>query len=171
MRALPILRFRLRSLLVAVALLSGVLGWFAVNAQTRENERRAVYRIQSMCGGGYVKVLNLDDPDDWVCGTGLAAVAEMKWCGPGWIRPLLEHLNAPILYRIQSIYLADTMVGDAIIEPLGHMTCMSEIDLSRTQVTENGLRRIQKMLPRARIIYEPPKGKAAVNRPGVGLTP
>jgi hypothetical protein len=144
-----------------MALLSAILGWYVVNSQAVDREPHAVYSIQSMCGGGYVAVRNVDDKDGWLCGTGLAGVAEMKWRGPGWLRQPLERINAPILYRIQSIYLADTHVGDAIIEPLGRMKCLSEIDLSRTRITENGLQRIKKMFPRAQVTYDPPRERSA----------
>jgi hypothetical protein len=90
----------------------------------------------------------------------------MKWHGPDWLRQSLERINAPILYRIRSIYLADTMVDDAVVDPLGHMTCLREIDLSRTYVTQNGLKRIQEMFPGAKILYEPPQRESAVIRSG-----
>jgi hypothetical protein len=138
-----------------MALLSAVFGWFAVNSQARDREQQAIRSIQSMCGSGCIAVLNRDDDDDWLCGTGLAGVAEMKWRGPGWLRQPLEFFNAPILYRIITLDLADTQVGDSIIEPLAKLTCLTQINVSRTQITDEGIQRINEMFPRAQVVYEP----------------
>jgi hypothetical protein len=77
------------------------------------------------------------------------------------LRQPLEQINAPILYRIQSVYLADTIVDDAIIEPLGSLRNLTEIDVSRTQVTDRGLEQIKEMFPRARITYEASTARSA----------
>lgn len=63
-----------------------------------------------------------------------------------------EHLSDLIPLGLNELYLSRTRIGDESIAALQSMTQLRVLDLSNTQVSRDGLKRLKESLPRAEVI-------------------
>ncbi|GEM_PF-848663 len=118
-------QFRLRSLLIAVLVLSLPLSWFAVRMDKARRQKQAVSELAKL---GNVKVL-YECQDRWP----LAGVP----AGPIWLRKLLgdDYYN-----DITYVDISNTRADDATLLHLKAFPRLRFLRLDRTLVTDEGLR-------------------------------
>lgn len=63
-----------------------------------------------------------------------------------------DHLSELIPLGLNELYLSRTKIGDASIAALQAMSQLRVLDLSNTQVSRDGLKRLKESLPRAEVI-------------------
>ena len=153
----PWLQFRLRTLLIAILLLSLPLSWFAVRMRKARRQRAAVEAIERL--GGYVAY---DWETDWV----VTPPARKSY--PAWLRrPLgddffFDVVEASFLYselddeaatclkglaNIEELYLDHTRITDAGLANIEGLTHLQKLTLDYTQITDTGLEHVAGLTP------------------------
>ena len=138
-------RFNLRTLLIAVVLLSLPLGWLTMKMRQAERQRRVVETIREAGGEvsyGY-QVRGLESPAPaWLVGLmGVDFFSDLSQIDfNGCTKPDAEHLNG--LTSLRFVDLGDTQVTDAGLEHLKGLTSLRFLDLADTQVSDAGLQHL-----------------------------
>ncbi|MBC8876727.1 MAG: hypothetical protein H8E44_45440 [Planctomycetes bacterium] len=66
---------------------------------------------------------------------------------------------------LKALGLARTNVTDAGLEKLKRLTKLTHLDLSATQVTNEGIKELQEALPNCKIHWTPPTPKTNLDQP------
>ena len=162
-------QFRLRTLLVVILVLSLPLSWFAVRMERARRQREAVEAIEQM--GGSVMY-------DWERDPNRPDVLYVDHPVPSWALDLLgedffsnvTHVSASFSragdYReihdtnlesfrgmntLSHLDLSWTQMTDDGLNHLEHLTNLEFLDVTRTQVTPEGVEQLRKALPNCRI--------------------
>ena len=120
-RHVRVWQFSVRELGGLVALIAGVLGWWEWERREFARDRSAIQRLQKIG-----------------CGT------ETAYFGPLWLERLAG-IKLPTLVRVNAVDVTagGLEVGDAEIEEvatiLTELSCLEELDLSVSEVTDDGL--------------------------------
>jgi len=160
-------RFSLRTLVLV--LLSFGLGWLGMKLREAERQRRAVEAI-SEAHGWYYYDYEWDESGEYISGQQPPA--------PEWLTKLvgvdffsdvvavsvpyrrivddvfLEHLKE--LTKLESLNLSGTQVTDEGLQDLNGLTELRSLRLFDTHVTEEGIKELQKALPKCNIDTQTP---------------
>lgn len=138
------LQFRLRTLLIAILVLSVPLSWFAVRLERARRQREAVKAIERL--GGYVEFdLDLDTPYWLLRLLGQESVSKpvvVSFKGTLVGDPELAHLEA--LTDVDLLFLDGTHITDEDLERLPQLPELYGLHLADTRVTDAGLRHLQR---------------------------
>jgi len=160
MRIARLLRFRLRTLLTLVTVISVILGWYVVNARLYTAEIAAA---KAWNGDPSDSSVLLGPPTgrftDFV---GITVFAYTKWHGPAWLRKPLMAIGPPVLDRIVYIGLDSPEYGDGEIPKFASFPDVKLVLLIRHQMSAEGRKRIREHCPSARIVYADPTDREAV---------
>lgn len=163
------LQFRLRTLLVAILMLSLPLSWFAVRLERVRRQRVAVEQVAKR--GGELRCYYLD----WDTQFRTTMVT------PDWLQTLLGEELAhdacrafstyevnciecdlsgdedfrflPRLPTVRYVCLRNCRVTDNMVEYLKDLPRLEYLELSGTQVTSEDFRRVQKEIPHCRVSF------------------
>jgi hypothetical protein len=133
-------QFRLRTLLVAVLVLSLPLSWLAVRMQKARRQRGVVEAVERL--GGYVRY---ESEFAAVQTTGTTSRPR-----PSWLRSLL---GDDFCENVVHVNFYGTKVKDAGLEHLETLKNLDELDLRNTNVTPKGGEKLQEALPTCQIDY------------------
>lgn len=148
------LQFRLRTLLIAVLVLSLPLSWFAVRMEKARRQREAVEALQSTGIFLEWQIVRESEPgvptwlaklfgDNYL----FVEVRQVIWNGQSNWKPVRdEHMihlaDLPDLWRIA---VPTCRVSDVGVEHLKGLTSLRSLDLSHTEVTDDGLKHLKEM--------------------------
>ena len=147
------LQFRLRTLLIAVVVLSLPLSWFAVRMEKARRQREAIAAIERL--GGVVerwedlsvpKWIRKFFPDEF-----FIYAVEVVLDDTEATDACLEHLKG--MTNIDILQLNGTKVTDACLEHLEGLTNLGFLRLKNTNVTPEGVKKLQEALPNCDIMY------------------
>jgi len=159
-------QFSIRTLLIVTALSAPLLGLFAHWSHKAQQQRAAVEAIRATGGAvmyDYHK-RNLDSPPYWpkrlVDTLGTDYFATVKLVGWGVHYGNLENTPAtddalkPLesLPGVRELELFGPLT-DAGLEHLKNLTELKRLDLRHTLVTEDGVERLQKVLPNCEVVH------------------
>ena len=174
-------RYSLRTLLLAMVVISLALGWFTARMKKAKRQKAAVSAIVSLSG----LVVFDDQPDDLTAAPTVSPV-------PRWLRNLLgddffrtavhvvafndasmeavrelpeirrlDFVGGPAtdaglvhvrgLSQLETLNLSDTQITDAGLKYLKGLTQLRELCLRGTSVTSEGVRKLQRSLPNCRV--------------------
>ena len=141
------LQFRLRTLLLAVLVLSVVMSWLAVHINRARRQRAAVKHIEQL--GGWTD----DWPSLWelLLGRDAAPVVQASLNDTSADDNALGHVCN--LYYLADLDLCGTKVTDAGLQRLASLRYLEHVCLEDTLVTPEGIRSFQEAKPRCRIDY------------------
>ena len=138
-------QFSLKTLLIAVLILSLPLSWLAVEMDRTRRQKAAVKAIERL--GGVT--------DDWV---GLRElfefpppVVQVDLHGPGVTDAALVHVCN--LHYLEYLDLSGTEVTDTAVLSLTEMPHLESVCLEDTHVTPEGVKKLQEALPNCNIEY------------------
>lgn len=162
-------QFRLRTLLIAILVLSLPLSWFAVRLERARRQREAVEQVAKR--GGELRCYYLD----WDTQIRTTKVT------PDWLQALLgedlshdffqastaydanciecdlsgdeDFRSLPRLPTVRYACLRNCRVTDNMVEYLKDLPRLEYLELSGTQVTSEGFRRVQKEIPHCRVCF------------------
>ena len=144
-RCRPRIQFRLRTLSIAVLVLSVPLQWFAMRMQRARMQREAIVAIKRLGGTAYY---------EWEFKSGGTKPSSTWWrnvLGHDYFDKvvLVRFANAQIgdtdlehvknLPDLESLFLGDTEVSDAGLEYLERLTSLEYIELTNTHITDAGM--------------------------------
>jgi hypothetical protein len=148
MKASRFFRFRLRTLLATIAVVSFPLGWYAYNAREVADETRVFEELNRFSP---VAIVALRDND------GIPSIPSpgnhifRRYQGPAWLRGQLECCFGGLLYRAEEVGLQTAHFDDRVVKPLVRLPHLRRIGLGGTLVTQDGLDRLRRALPDAKI--------------------
>lgn len=151
------LQFRLRTLLIAVLVLSLPLSWFAVRMERARRQREAVQAIVK-AGGRVFYDYQGDNTED-------AFDPSAKSPNPNWVRALLgddflsdatavfgdenfgdsEASNLNSLTGITGLYLENAKITDAGVEHVKGLDKLLYLELRYTEITDAGLKHLERL--------------------------
>ncbi len=171
------LQFRVKTLLIAVLVLSLPLSWFGMRMERARKQREAVEAIERKGGSVFYEPVKTSVPQ-WMRGLFGDFFFEdvVQVCPPGdfdddeatYLKDLadLERLNLYStqvtdaglrhfkgLTNLESLSLDDTQVTDAGLEHLKDLANLETLFLYSTQVTPEGVKKLQEALPNCKIEY------------------
>lgn len=129
------LQFRLRTLLIAVLVLSLPLSWFGMSLEKARRQRKAVMRIEEL-GGGVVY--------DWECNLN-------PFFEPSPTR-LRTWLGNDFFDKVVMVILYGPQVDDTELKYFADLTDLEELIFYETDVTDAGLENL-KGLPNLETLY------------------
>ncbi len=176
------LQFRLRTLLIAVLVLSLPLSWFAMRMERARRQRDVLYACNVVKGSEALEVTLTGVPRNsfWCTVLGddfFDSVTSLTLMGDRIDDSGLESLRLENISGLTTLALADTKVTsvglqqlrelrslecliikrtpvtDAGLEHLRGLTNLERLQLHDTQVTPEGARRLQEALPNCEIEY------------------
>ena len=130
------LQFRLRTLLIAVLVLSLPLSWFAVRMDRARRQREAVEVIRRFGGIVYY---------DW------HMYRRNQAPSPAWLR---TQLGLDFLHDVSAVKLTDPQVSDAVLECLSGIAGLRGLSLEDTQITNERLQHLQGLGTLERLVLE-----------------
>jgi hypothetical protein len=135
-------------MLVLVAILALPLGWYAGNARQVAAEMRAIGELNQHSP---IATIALRD-NDRIPSIPPPGNHIFRRCqGPKWLHAPLEWCCSGLLYRAEQVGLQTTDFDDRIVEPLTRLKYLWEINLSRTSVTQDGVDRLRRAFPQAKV--------------------
>ncbi len=133
-------QYSLRTLFIAVFLVSIGMSWVAVRIERARREREAAAALMKL--GGYV----LYDYQQDQSGNSLP-VADPP--GPGWLRNILgENFFATVV----CVYLDSSAQRDSDLAPLKELTQLQRLELSGADVTDAGLEHLKGLTQLQRLV-------------------
>ena len=75
----------------------------------------------------------------------------VDWLGPAWLRRPAEALEVRIFHRATKLSLEGPAYTDAAVEHISQLKDLKSLTLSRTQITDQGLKRLRRSLPLCQI--------------------
>lgn len=126
------LQFRLRTLLIAVLVLSLPLSWFAVRMEKVRRQREAVAAIERL--GGYARY---ESEFASLMSTGTIPQRQQTW--------LRSTLGEDFFENVVHVNFHGIEVADADLEHLKKLTNLECLGLVGTQITDTGLVHIKKL--------------------------
>ena len=147
------MRFRLRRLLVFVALCCVVLAFYAVSIHQRNAELAAIEEMDQLIG--YVE--RLHDDAEILCICGQSGTVQLRPWTPQWINRPLANYGCRVLYRVEEVSLwglhfDDHTVG-RLIEQLKAFSFLKELSIC-AHVSESGIRRLKAAFPNLEVTVE-----------------
>jgi hypothetical protein len=142
-----------------MAVVSGLLGWYAVEARQAAKESASIEELQALSNSEWIATLR-EDEILW-CGTGVGGIVTLHGRGPKWLRAPVDWCSPNLLYRADEVDLWTADFDDRIVEPLAKLRHLRTITLDETSVSEAGIERLRRAFPQATINYEPPDPKIA----------
>ena len=131
------LRFSLKTLLIVILLVGGLLGWIAKEMAQAERQRRAVEAIEK--AGGY-PFYDYQWPREEAMKGGSFGIGEGHPPGPQWLTNLA---GQDIISDVVAIIGPDDgRFNDKDLEHLKGMINLEFLSFSRTQITDNGLEQL-----------------------------
>ena len=79
----------------------------------------------------------------------------VDWQGPAWLRRPAEVLDVRIFHRATKLSLSGPAYTDAAVEHVSQLKDLKSLTLWQTQISDQGLRRLERSLPRCRIEWHP----------------
>ena len=134
-------QFRLRTLLIAIVLLSLPLSWFAVRMESARTQREAVAVIESVGGEVFYEPDGADSIPVWI----------HSYLGQDFFVKVVQvfvserefgDVEATYLKELpdlEELYLDNTQISDAGLEHLKGLTQLKQLDLNRIPITDAGL--------------------------------
>ena len=119
-------QFRLRTLLIAILVLSLPLSWFGARLQKARRQREAVEAIERL--GGRVMY-------DW-------ETSFQRPNGPSWLRPLL---GSDFFDKVRLVNLMDARVTDAEVNHIRSFAGLEVLDLSNNDISDTGLENLSRL--------------------------
>lgn len=131
--------------MIAVVLLSGLLGWFGMKMRQAERQRKAVEAIRK--AGGWVYY------DYQMHESGIDVIADAEPPAPAWLRRLLgeDFFSDAVDVSFYDVF-SSVNTGDADLEHLKGQTKLFSLIRNDTQVTKIGIWKLQRDLPNCQII-------------------
>jgi len=114
MKLFRLVRFRLRTLLALVTLVSALLGYYVYTANQYAREMAAIEKLHQLTGGSFWLLLRLDE-NVLFSGEPPAVAALLDWQGPALLRAPMKRWNAPIFYRCVQLDLQTDVFDDTSI--------------------------------------------------------
>ena len=154
-------QFRLRTLLIAILVLSLPLSWFAARMRKAKRQREAVEAIEKAGGHtgssfhDFIARASTREPErTWLrrlLGDDFFDPVSQAYLSKNTSDNDLEHLNA--LTRLRILDLRDSQVTDAGLEHLKGMPNLRWLYLQDTYVTDQGIKKLQQALPNCKIAH------------------
>ncbi|HWB13089.1 MAG TPA: hypothetical protein VG826_27945 [Pirellulales bacterium] len=147
-----VMRFSLRTLLVATTILVVWLGRLAEQVHQQQAVSRAIDRLHGSLG--YDDSLSNSRPRRWLASRlGREAIANIEAVYLGGTRAGDDDLALlKKLPRLRTVVLTSSPVTDAGLVHLRGLATLETIDLRFTAVTEAGVADLRRALPRAKIL-------------------
>ena len=144
------LQFRLRTLLIAVLVLSLPLSWFAVRMEKARRQREAVAAIRRL--GGRVHYETMSSAPEWARDVlGVHSFLDIAIASPTAAFGDEEAKCLADLPDIKGLQLGDVQITDAGLENLRGLTHLWKLYLNNMEITGTGLKHL-KELPGLRML-------------------
>ncbi len=160
-------QFGLRTLLVFVTLCAVVCSWFTVRLREARRQAETVTAVQEKPPWQAVYDWELQDNDPrWSIQAQPAPDSLMKYFGVDFFsdivgleldRPAVTDLVLPdlaVCSRVTWVWLHGNGVTDAMLSKLGGFTNLRRLDLQETKVTQEGVKKLQVVLPNCHIYID-----------------
>ncbi len=152
-------RYRLRTLLIFVAVCCALLGWYEWNARQRRAEKHALQSIAELAQGWTFEVLYEDDT--LFCGWGVGGTAMIRCPAYRLMANRLEsgsverHIRfqniMDAFYRVEEVSLFTEDFDDRMIPLMPVFSHLKKLDLVGTSVSDQGLDELHRLLPNTSI--------------------
>ncbi len=138
-------QFRLRTLLIVTVVVAIAAGWLGRGIEHSRRQAEVVKAVTSI--GGYVYYDYEQSGGGWSRGP--------KPNGPGWLRAIL---GENFFSEVAVVELSDTKVSDAdvpaIEEKIRILTHLRILDVTRTKISADGVRRLKAALPNCEVLTQ-----------------
>ena len=152
MKLFRLVRFRLRTLLALVTLVSALLGYYVYTANQYAREMAAIEKLHQLTGGSFWLLLRLDE-NVLFSGEPPAVAALLDWQGPALLRAPMKRWNAPIFYRCVQLDLQTDVFDDTSIPTIALLQHLKKLSLQTTAITPAGAERLRNLLPHTELEY------------------
>ena len=142
-------QFSLRSLLILVTLVAGLLVAWRVYVEPYRRQREAMKLIEELGGQYKTEARSPAWMRRWVEAGNFQDVTAVSLGGPKVSDADLAHLTE--LTSLQTLYLYKTEVSDAGLAHLKSLTKLKYLNLAHTRVTDAGVEALQRALPNCAI--------------------
>jgi len=142
------LRFSLRGLLIATAVLAVPIGWCSVKWRGYKREQAALAALEPQ---ELVQVsVNVPVEHNWSVSPAVHCV--YQWQGPAWLEDPCEAVDMPLCQRVVDVSLYGYMLNDHLVEQLARLSQVEQVTIFGSFEDPGPL---QQRLPDARITQVP----------------
>jgi hypothetical protein len=139
----PSFRYRLRSLLVGITLISVALGWYMHLDRQRSAEAAAIEILNQSNDGGYY-IASLYDDDPLFCGTGVGGTLHLHSQAPVWLAKAAELCGSNLFHRVDEIDFWEMSTAIRSLDSLHAFTYLKKLKLRKSPDSELAVGRLLK---------------------------